>query len=231
MSFVDNPHELLFMVLLGNPYVLFGDSFEDQYMKHEGKRTWKMFPPNAVVWFWPYSSDRWVKTELANISSCYFIRVWHRCSSLIVVVGFAVLIISKLKSRSKGFLFYISHEKKGKDKTKIENLRPISLSNCDIKICTKAIAIRTSTVLDTIIGKTQAGYVPGRQVNDNNRLLEEIINIYEETRQKAYVITLDAQKAFDSVDHKYLLFQNNGASFIHYFYFLKMKSKKFSKKI
>jgi len=78
------------------------------------------------------------------------------------------------------------------------------LSNCDIKICTKAIAIRTSTVLDTIIGKTQAGYVPGRQVNDNNRLLEEIINLYGETRQKAYVITLDAQKAFDSVDHEYL---------------------------
>jgi len=34
-------------------------------------------------------------------------------------------------------------EKKGKDKTKIENLRPISLSNCDIKICTKALALRT----------------------------------------------------------------------------------------
>jgi hypothetical protein len=37
-------------------------------------------------------------------------------------------------------------EKKGKDKTKIENLRPISLSNCDIKICTKAIALRTNGV-------------------------------------------------------------------------------------
>ena len=59
-------------------------------------------------------------------------------------------------------------------------------------------------MLCSIIGKTQAGYVPGRQVNDNNRLLEEIINLYEETKQKAYVITLDAQKAFDSVDHNYL---------------------------
>jgi len=30
------------------------------------------------------------------------------------------------------------------------------------------------------------------------------VNLYEETKQKVYVITLDAQKAFDSVDHNYL---------------------------
>jgi hypothetical protein len=96
-------------------------------------------------------------------------------------------------------------EKKGKDRTKIENLRPISLSNCDIKICTKAIAIRTNAVLESIIGPTQTGYVPGRQVNDNNRLIEEVIHHYENIRKKAYLITLDAQKAFDSVDHHYLL--------------------------
>jgi hypothetical protein len=96
-------------------------------------------------------------------------------------------------------------EKKGKDRSKIENLRPISLSNCDIKICTKAIAIRTNTVLDSIIGATQTGYVPGRQVNDNNRLIEEVVNQYESIKKKAYLITLDAQKAFDSVDHRYLI--------------------------
>jgi hypothetical protein len=96
-------------------------------------------------------------------------------------------------------------EKKDKDKSKIENLRPISLSNCDIKLCTKALAIRTNKVLHKLISKTQTGYVPGRQVNDNSRLLEEIIqNLHEEKRQ-AFLVTLDAQKAFDSVDHNYLL--------------------------
>ncbi len=37
-------------------------------------------------------------------------------------------------------------EKNGKDKSVIENLRPISLSNCDIKLCTKALALRTNKV-------------------------------------------------------------------------------------
>jgi hypothetical protein len=96
-------------------------------------------------------------------------------------------------------------EKKGKDKSQISNLRPISLSNCDIKICTKAIALRTNPVLQKLLNITQAGYVPGRQVTNNNRLIEEIIERSNESNNEAFLITLDAQKAFDSVDHGYLL--------------------------
>ena len=95
-------------------------------------------------------------------------------------------------------------EKKGKDKTKIENLRPISLSNCDIKLCTKTIASRTNKVLCKLINSTQTGYVPNRQVNDNSRYLEELIQYYKNNDKLAYLITLDAQKAFDSVDHAYM---------------------------
>jgi len=96
-------------------------------------------------------------------------------------------------------------DKKGKDRTKIENLRPISLSNCDIKLCTKALALRTSKVIHTLVDKNQTGYIPGRQVTDNIRLLEEIIEEASKIKKEAYLITLDAQKAFDSVDHDYLI--------------------------
>jgi len=96
-------------------------------------------------------------------------------------------------------------DKKGKDSTKIENLRPISLSNCDIKLCTKALAIRTSKIIHKLVDSNQTGYVPGRQVTDNIRLLEEIIKEANNAGEKGYLITLDAQKAFDSVDHEYLI--------------------------
>jgi hypothetical protein len=66
-------------------------------------------------------------------------------------------------------------KKKDKDKSKIENLHSMALSNCDIKLCTKTMAIRTNKVLYKLISKTQTGYVPGRQLNDNSRLLAEII--------------------------------------------------------
>jgi len=96
-------------------------------------------------------------------------------------------------------------EKNGKDKSKLENLRPISLSNCDIKLCTKALALRVNKVLPSILSSTQTGYIPGRQVNDNSRLLEELITSCKQKSEQGYLITLDARKAFDSVDHEYLL--------------------------
>jgi len=69
-------------------------------------------------------------------------------------------------------------KKKGKDKSELINLRPISLSNCDIKICTKTIALRTNCVLEKLLSDTQTGYVPGRQVTDHKFLLE-VLRAYQ----------------------------------------------------
>ena len=101
---------------------------------------------------------------------------------------------TKKTSQSQQISIITLLEKKDKDKSKIENLRPISLSNCDIKICTKAMAIRTNKILHKLIQETQTGYVSGRQVNDNSRLLEEIIQSIHENKGQAFLVTLDAQK-------------------------------------
>jgi hypothetical protein len=59
--------------------------------------------------------------------------------------------------------------KEGNDIKDIKNWRPITLSNSDSKILTKAISLRTSKVLDSIIDTSQTAYVPGRSVADNLR--------------------------------------------------------------
>ncbi len=68
--------------------------------------------------------------------------------------------------------------KEGKDTRDIKNWRPITLSNCDSKIITKAISIRVSKVLNSIIVNTQTAYVPTRSVMDNlrsNFMLKKIL--------------------------------------------------------
>ena len=50
-------------------------------------------------------------------------------------------------------------EKQGKDRTFIENWRPISLINVDAKIMSKTIAIRVKNVSPYIIHQNQTGYV------------------------------------------------------------------------
>jgi hypothetical protein len=41
--------------------------------------------------------------------------------------------------------------KEGKDTKQIKNWRPITLTNCDAKIITKALAMRLNPILETII--------------------------------------------------------------------------------
>ena len=67
--------------------------------------------------------------------------------------------------------------KKDKDKTNLSNLRPISLTNTDVKIITKAITLKLNPILNNIISDTQTAYVPKRQVTDNSLLLDKIVQL------------------------------------------------------
>jgi hypothetical protein len=94
--------------------------------------------------------------------------------------------------------------KEGKDIRDIKNWRPITLTNCDAKIITKALAMRLNPILETIIDPSQTAYVPGRSVMDNTRSNRFIKEYCIRKNIKAAIISLDAKKAFDSVDHKYI---------------------------
>jgi len=94
--------------------------------------------------------------------------------------------------------------KEGKDKKDVKNWRPITLSNCDAKIITKAISMRTAKALESIIDISQTAYVPGRSVSDNLRSNFFFKNYCRKNNVDAVLISLDAKKAFDSVDHKYI---------------------------
>ncbi len=94
--------------------------------------------------------------------------------------------------------------KQGKDLSAIGNWRPITLTNCDLKIFTKLLADRVATKLDKLIIETQTAYVPGRVVHDNLRLFDFYKNYCQKHNIDGLLISLDAKKAFDSVSHKYL---------------------------
>ena len=95
--------------------------------------------------------------------------------------------------------------KKGKDLTKIGNWRPISLSPCDLKIITKAYANRLKEILPSILCEAQAAYTPGRDISFNNRVLQSARNFALKRNLDFCLVSLDAQKAFDSVSHQYLV--------------------------
>lgn len=112
--------------------------------------------------------------------------------------------------------------KLGKDLLQIENWRPISLSACDLKIITKSLANRLKPVLPNLLYEHQGAYIPGRDINFNNRLLRYAKSYAKEHNIDSVVVSLDARKAFDSVSHDYLhkvmevFHQNSSKCFIYY---------------
>ncbi|MCW4346095.1 MAG: reverse transcriptase domain-containing protein, partial [Candidatus Thiodiazotropha endolucinida] len=95
--------------------------------------------------------------------------------------------------------------KSNKDTTDLTNWRPISLLNVDYKITTKAIANRIKSVLIRIINESQTGFIKGRYIGENIRLLFEIIEKSAEENKAGMIFFSDFEKAFDSLDHQYML--------------------------
>ena len=86
----------------------------------------------------------------------------------------------------------------------IENWRPTSLLNVDLKIFSKAVASRLRVCLDTIISSEQCAYVEGRFISQNGRLIYDILEACELFGVEGYLVTVDIQKAFDSINHCFL---------------------------
>lgn len=94
--------------------------------------------------------------------------------------------------------------KAGKDPTQPANYRPISLMNTDIKIIAKALAARLEQILPTIIHNDQTGFIKGRNSTNNIRRLLNLINRVQNNKEKAIILSLDAEKAFDKVNWIFL---------------------------
>lgn len=111
-------------------------------------------------------------------------------------------------------------EKKGKDKRKMGNWRPISLINVDAKIGSKAIATRIQKVLPDIIHFNQNAYVKGRTILDAVRTIDDILEYTQRKGINGLLVAIDFQKAFDSVSRRFMFKAlsafNFGPSLIHW---------------
>ena len=130
--------------------------------------------------------------------------LWPTFGPLLLEAWLHSLVIGKLTPSHK--LSYLKLiPKVGKDLTLLTNWRPITLSNCDHKLITKTYATRMSSNVARQISGCQTAYLRNRLINDNIRAIDGTINLTNlEQRAKGLLVALDAKKAFDSVDHKYI---------------------------
>ena len=70
--------------------------------------------------------------------------------------------------------------KENKSRYQVKNYRPISLLNCTYKLASGAIANRIKTTLNKLINTDQTGFIAGRYVGENTRILYDIMHYAEE---------------------------------------------------
>uniref|UniRef100_A0A803JYV6 Reverse transcriptase domain-containing protein n=1 Tax=Xenopus tropicalis TaxID=8364 RepID=A0A803JYV6_XENTR len=95
--------------------------------------------------------------------------------------------------------------KEGKDPLECGSYRPISLLNVDAKIFAKILSNRLKSVIKELIEPDQTGFMPNRSTNINIRRLFTNIHANHANKGSHTIVSLDAAKAFDSVEWPYLL--------------------------
>lgn len=94
--------------------------------------------------------------------------------------------------------------KKG-DREEIAYYRPISLTNTDYKILAFILANSLHCVLSNIISPDQTGYIRNRIIGQNLCLIQDIIEYADTHNTDGILMFLDFKKAFDSVEHKFII--------------------------
>ena len=85
--------------------------------------------------------------------------------------------------------------KKG-DILEIGNRRPITLLQTEYKILSKLITNRLNLLMPSLIHEDQVGFIPERIIFDNVLVAHEVLQ-----REEKYAISVDFEKAYDSISH------------------------------
>ena len=89
--------------------------------------------------------------------------------------------------------------KENKNRHFLKNWRPITLLNTVYKIASGSIANRVKKVMNKLISTDQTGFMEGRFIGENTRLLYDIMQYTEEQHIPCLLLLIDFEKAFDSL--------------------------------
>ena len=86
--------------------------------------------------------------------------------------------------------------------------------NIDLKIFSKSLAAKLKSVLPSHITSQQTANVQNRYVGEAGRSIFDILDICDKLSIDGYLVTVDIEKAFDSLDHEFLLVVLKNLAFI-----------------
>ena len=89
--------------------------------------------------------------------------------------------------------------KPNKQRDNLKNWRPISLLNVTYKMASTVISNRLKGVLDKLIHQDQKGFISGRFIGENIRLIYDVLFETQNQNIPGLLLSIDFEKAFDTV--------------------------------
>ena len=140
---------------------------------------------------------------LDGFSVEFYLKFWDLLGPQLLDVINSCFANGKVCESMRASATRLVYKKRGNIKD-LKNWRPISLLNTDYKICSKAITLRLSKVLDAIIDPDQTCSIPGCAISSNIATLRDTLDYIEVTNETGILLNLDQEKAFDRVDRAFL---------------------------
>ena len=91
-----------------------------------------------------------------------------------------------------------------KDRKFIKNWRPISVLCVVYKLASAVIAEWLKPNLEKIVSQNQNGFISGRHMSENTRLIYDILSYTEKYKIPGLLMSVDFEKAFDSVSWDFM---------------------------
>lgn len=115
-----------------------------------------------------------------------------------------ILLKNELTETMKTGIITLIYKNKG-NIDDLKNWRPITLLNIDYKILTKILTNRIKNIETNIINNLQSAGIKNKSIINNALNLKSIIDYIEDKDDKGLLISIDQEKAFDRVEHNYLI--------------------------
>lgn len=133
----------------------------------------------------------------------FYLTFWEDIKNVVIESLNESFVTGEMSSSQKCAIITLMF-KKG-DPEMLKNWRPISLLNTDYKIAAFAIANRLQKVLGKIINTDQSGYLRGRFIGSNIRLIEDVIDFTDKNNMQGAALFCDFEKAFDTLEIPFLI--------------------------
>ena len=104
-------------------------------------------------------------------------------------------------TQRRGVLMLIPKAGNQKD---LKNKRPICLLDIIYKIIAKVLAMRLSAVVKNLIHSDQTGFLKGRNIQDNLRIIQDVVDYAQVNSIGGILVALDFKAAFNSIEHHFI---------------------------